>query len=243
MTAIELANAFNARLVDETRHRYPESTAHLELYHAGLSVCSQKVRTVLAELEQPYVSHELSILNSRGIYSEELTPAENYYPEYVKLRMLGAKQAGLGLASGYSGSSAVSSEGFDACVVPTLVDHEKDRVVVDSLRICEHLIDSANPTKGLLGDTESERADILQQASVVDRTPQPALLYGFHPDDDRRPEFIKAKMADAYDLKIEALTLLRDQNLHDTELASAYTAKISKEAQGKRFAHDANQQR
>ena len=243
MTAIELANAFNARLVDETRHRYPESMAHQELYHAGLSVCSQKVRTVLAELEQPYVSHELSILNSRGIYSEELTPAENYYPEYVKLRMLGAKQAGLGLASGYSGSSAVSREGFDACVVPTLVDHEKDRVVVDSLRICEHLIDSANSTKRLLGDTASERADILQQASVVDRTPQPALLYGFHPDDDRRPEFIKAKMAGAYDLKIEALTLLRDQNLHDTELASAYTAKISKEAQGKRFAHDPNQQR
>ena len=154
MTAIELANAFNARLVDETRHRYPESTAHLELYHAGLSVCSQKVRTVLAELEQPYVSHELSILNSRGIYSEELTPAENYYPEYVKLRMLGAKQAGSRLASGYSGSSAVSSEGFDARVVPTLVDHEKDRVVVDSLRICEHLIDSENSTKRLLGDTE-----------------------------------------------------------------------------------------
>ena len=123
------------------------------------------------------------------------------------------------------------------------MDHEKDRVVVDSLRICEHLIDNANSTKRLLGDTESERADILQQASVVDRTPQPALLYGFHPDDDRRPEFIKAKMADAYDLKIEALTLLRDQNLHDTELASAYTAKISKEAQGKRFAHDAKQQR
>ena len=92
MTAIELANAFNARLVDETRHRYPESMAHQELYHAGLSVCSQKVRTVLAELEQPYVSHELSILNSRGIYSEELTPAENYYPEYVKLRMLGANK-------------------------------------------------------------------------------------------------------------------------------------------------------
>ena len=88
--------------------------------------------------------------------------------------------------------------------MPTLVDHEKDRVVVDSLRICEHLIDSANSTKRLLGDTESERADILKQASIVDRTPQPALLYGFHPDDDRRPEFIKAKMADAYDLKIEA---------------------------------------
>jgi hypothetical protein len=105
MKAIELANAFNARLVDETRHRYPESMAHQELYHAGLSVCSQKVRTVLAELEQPYVSHELSILNSRGIYSEELTPAENYYPEYVKLRMLGAKQAGLPISRAGRGLS------------------------------------------------------------------------------------------------------------------------------------------
>ena len=243
MIALELVNAFNARLVDKTRHHYPEATAHHELYHAGMSVCSQKVRTVFAELGQPYTSHKLSILNSRGVYSGELTPAENYYPEYVKLRLVGAKQAGLKLASGYTGSSAVSSEGFDACVVPTLVDHEKDRVIVDSLRICEYLIDGANSAKSLLGDTASERADILQQASVVDRTPQPALLYGFHPDDDRRPEFIKAKMADAYDLKIEALTLLRDQNLHDTELVSAYTAKISKEAQGKRFAHNANQQR
>ena len=85
MTAIELANAFNARLVDETRHRYPESMAHQELYHAGLSAHRKCALYSLSSSSHMYLMSSRSL--TRGICSEELTPAENYYPEYVKLRM------------------------------------------------------------------------------------------------------------------------------------------------------------
>ena len=75
---------------------------------------------------------------------------ENFRPGYVRLRMQGAPSArwleeeeprvrlrmqgapSASFATGYTGRSAFSSEGFDACVVPTLVDHQAERVVVDS---------------------------------------------------------------------------------------------------------------
>jgi hypothetical protein len=81
----ELVAAVNAELTDPKRNHLVEGSAdepgRFELYHAGLSVCSQKVRAVLAEKGASYTSHELSILNSKGIYSDELTPAENYSPD------------------------------------------------------------------------------------------------------------------------------------------------------------------
>jgi glutathione S-transferase len=242
-----LVAAVNAELTDPMRNHLIEGSAgesgRFELYHAGLSVCSQKVRAVLAEKGASYSSHELSILNSKGIYSDELTPAENYSPNYVRLRLIGGKQAGLGLARGYTGTSSVETNGFDACVVPTLVDLHKGRVIVDSKRICEYLDQEISGPIQLLPNEPSLRKAVMEQVSIVDTTPQPALLYGFHPDDDQRPDFIKHAMSDVYDLKIEALKGLIAANSDDAELVAAYQGKISKEQGGRGFARDDESQR
>lgn len=237
-----LTAAFNAELTDERRNRVVGAAAgtntRFELYHAGFSVCSQKVRAVLAEKKIPYTSHELSILNSRGIYSDKLTPAENYSPNYVRLRLLGGKGRGLRLATGYSGRSSVDTEGFDACVVPTLIDHDQGRVIVDSKVICEYLDSQTEPK--LIPDHPELKSAVMRQLDIVDKTPQPALLYGAHPDDDQRPEFIKQAMAKSYDLKLEALETLLEENRHDVELNAAYSSKIAKEKAGQKMLADGN---
>lgn len=213
-----------------------------ELYHAGLSICSQKVRAILAEKGAAYLSHELVILNSRGIYSEGLTPAENYRPGYVRLRLFGGEKLGLEFADKHTGRSSVETEGFDACVVPTLVDHEKEEVIVDSKRICQYLDDELPEPISLVPDDKTIAEDVMKQVAIVDGTPHPAVLYGFHPDDDQRPDFIKHVMSDVYELKVEALESLIAQNSEDTQLVAAYRSKISKETAGKKLAHDANVQ-
>ena len=239
--------ALNAELTDPQRNHLiggkQGEPARFELYHAGLSICSQKVRAVLAEKGATYASHELVILNSKGIYSEELTPAENYSPNYVKLRLHGGKQLGLEFAQKHTGRSSVDTEGFDACVVPTLVDLEKNQVIVDSKRICEYLDKELAGPIQLIPEDAAERDAVMEQVAIVDTAPQPALLYGFHPDDDQRPDFIKAVMSDVYDLKVEALESLIAANLDDPELVEAYKCKISKEKAGKALARDAEVQR
>ena len=241
---VSLVSAINAELTDPHRNHLVagqgEGPVRFELYHAGLSVCSQKVRTVLAEKRAAYVSHEMAILNSRGIYSDELTPAENYSSNYVRLRLHGAERLGLELASGHRGVSSVETEGFDACVVPTLVDHAKARVIVDSKRICEYLDQELADSGRLIPEDPAGAEAVLHQVDIVDQTPQPALLYGFHPDDDQRPDFIKGAMSDVYDLKVEALEQLIAANSDDPLVVAAYRAKISKEEGGKKLQHDVN---
>ncbi len=67
-----LVTAANADLDDPGRNRAMFGKAgerpRFEVYHAGLSICSQKVRAVLAEKNTPYRSHEMVILASGGIY-------------------------------------------------------------------------------------------------------------------------------------------------------------------------------
>ena len=242
-----LVDAVNKELPDPARNRIVAgstgATPRFELYHAGLSVCSQKVRAVLAEKGQAYRSHEMVILNSRGIYSEGLTPAENYRPDYVRLRMHGGRALGTSYADKHTGRSSVESEGFDPCVVPTLVDHERSEVVVDSIRICQHLVKEVEEGASLVPADEAGARAVMQQVSIVDRSPQPALLYGFHPDDDQRPDFIKQVMSNVYDLKVEALEMLVKENSADTALVAAYQSKIAKELAGKNLARDKDFQR
>jgi glutathione S-transferase len=242
-TIESLVAALNEELTDSNRNQLigdsQGKAPRFELYHAGLSICSQKVRAVLAEKHAPYNSHEMVILNSRGIYSDELTPAENYSPHYVRLRLYGGKELEVGLAKGHRGVSSVETEGFDACVVPTLVDHENSRVIVDSKRICEYLDQELPEPVRLIPENPDSADAVLRQVSIVDQTPLPALLYGFHPDDDQRPDFIKAKMGDVYDLKVEALEQLIVANCDDPEVVEAYRAKISKEQGGKKLQYDA----
>lgn len=77
--------------------------------------------TLLFEKGIPFVSQEMNLAPlGRHI-------PENFRPGYVRLCMQGAPSASF--ATGYTGRSAFSSEGFDACVVPTLVDHQAECVV------------------------------------------------------------------------------------------------------------------
>ncbi len=241
-----MVTAVNAELTDPQRnqiiHGNQGSAARFHLYHAGLSICSQKVRAVLAEKRLAHTSHELVILNSRGIYSEELTPAENYSPNYVRLRMLAGKELGLQFATKHTGRSSVESEGFDACVVPTLVDLENNKIIVDSMRICDYLDAEFPGPMQLIPSDQVLQKQVMEQVSIIDRFPQPALLYGFHPDDDQRPDFIQHVMSDVYDLKIEALDALIEANSGERELVDAYRSKISKEKAGKVLAHDVDSQ-
>ena len=70
-----LIAAANADLDDPGRNQVMFGSSNVrprfELYHAGLSICSQKVRAVLAEKNAPYLSHEMVILASGGIYADD----------------------------------------------------------------------------------------------------------------------------------------------------------------------------
>lgn len=210
------------------------------LFHAAMSFCSQKVRATLAQKGIAFESNEMLILGSRDPATGVLTPAENYAPDYVRLRLRGGCDQELKLAGDYSGLSSVSTVGLDACAVPTLVDLKEGKVIVDSVRICLH-IDQAVPHESPLVPTDTERAAMMQrQLHAVDVTPHPALLYGFHPEDDARPAMLKQAMVRVYDDKVEALERLMAENNDDAALLGAYAAKIAKERGGKAVRHDAD---
>ncbi len=237
-----LLDAALAELDDPARTTVVNAGAgapRFELFHAGLSICSQKARVVLAEHATPYVSHEMVIVASKGLYSDDFRPAENYRPGFVRLRLLGGAELGGNYASSHTGSSSVATEGFDPCVVPLLVDREQRRVIVDSMRICAHLDASAGPPL-LLPPND---AQVRRQVDIVDRLPHPAILYGFHPDDDQRPDFIQGVMRDVHDLKCESLQKFIDDNRDDETLVAAYRSKIAKEQAGKALAFDPERQR
>lgn len=237
-----LRAAARAELDDPTHnivlHGGPGDKPRFELFHAGLSICSQKARVVLAEKGVPYLSHEMVILSGRGIYSDEFRPAENYRPGYVRLRMYGAgKELMNRLAESHTLRSSVRTEGFDACVVPLLVDNEKRKVVVDSAEICKYIDREVAGRIRLLPDDKAVAEDVLRQVAIVDGIPHPGQLYGFFPNDPR-PDFIKEKMGDVYDTKCQALNMLIEQNKDDPKLVRAYRAKIAKEQAGKKVQRD-----
>lgn len=120
-----LHEAATARFPGEPQPGGHRADGTLHLYHAANSICSQKVRTVLAHTGTPYKSHPINIFEG-----------ENYHPSYVHMRMAGCLQAGLPLADRHLGTTSVASGGCDACVVPTLVDAAAESILVDSLRIC-----------------------------------------------------------------------------------------------------------
>ena len=242
-----LVAAANADLTDPERNRVMrpqgEATPRFELYHAGTSICSQKCRTVLHEKGIPYTSHEMVILSGKGIFTPEFSPAENYRPSFVRMRMAGGAELNADYAVEHTGVSSVDTEGFDACVVPLLVDHEQGKIIVDSMRIIEHLdAEVPEPIKLIPTDPQA-RAAVVRQLEIVDTTPHPGILYGFHPDDDRRPDFIVGVMGDVHDNKVKALQMFIDQEANDAVLIEAYKSKIAKEQAGKALAFDAERQR
>ena len=246
MSATDFENLLTAardELDDPQRNRvlYGDEGTHprMELFHAGLSICSNKVRVALAEKGEPYLSHEMSILAQKGIYSEEFTPAENYRPGYVRLRMYVAEAQGLmsRIAQEHTLRTAVDSEGFDACVVPLLIDNEKGRGVVDSAEIVKYIDSEVPGVIKLIPDDAAQADAVMRQVKIVDGTPHPGILYGFH-ENDPRPDFIKHVMEDVYDVKVGALNQLIEQHKDDKQLVEVYKAKIAKELAGKKIHRD-----
>ena len=204
-----------------------EAKPEFELFHFGFSICSHKVRAVLAELGLTYGSNQYA----------GPTTYENYTPEYMRLRLQSEAAKGP-LVSGYTGGSAVESEGFDPAVVPTLVDRQAGKVLADSKLISLHLVRTFKTPIDLLPvDLEDK---IIDQVDLVDRTPHVALLYGADPAGDTRPAEIQSRMPGIHQLKSACLeghkTLVGDE----PRLVAAYDAKIAKERAAESFVVDPN---
>lgn len=194
-----------------------------ELYHAPFSICSNKVRLVLAELGQVWLSHEMDIT----------APAqENYRPDYVRLRLASDIAQTATFSTEFSGGSSVAETGFDALVVPTLVDNLEMKIVADSKNICLYLSRRIQNPNLLPTDLEDE---ILRQVNAVDATPHTALLYGANPDGDDRPPIFQQGTVGVHDRKIAALERARSDA---PDLAHAYDAKIAKERSAEKFVDD-----
>ncbi len=197
--------------------------AAYDLYHFGFSICSNKVRAVLFELDLVWRSLELDP-NAR----------ENYKPQYVRLRLASAIAQTTAFAQGWEGGSSVAEAGFDALAVPTLVDNANSNVVADSLQICLHLARSHATIRDLLpADLE---ADVLEQLDAVDRTPHVALLYGANPDGDGRALVFRRGFKTEHAKKAEAARRHAEAvRGEDAKLDAAYAAKIAKESAGSAF--------
>ena len=133
-----------------------DSQPRFDLFHFEWSICSWKVRCVLAEKRVPWTSWQLT------------APLHNnYHPAYVQLRSLGNPGGHL-VGEVFSGATAASSQGFDPLAVPTLLDRQKKKVVVDSKVICEYL-ERELPEPRLMPKEYDEV--IAKHLSLVDETP------------------------------------------------------------------------
>ncbi|MEM9491952.1 MAG: glutathione S-transferase family protein, partial [Myxococcota bacterium] len=210
-----------------------DDTPRFELYHADTSICSNKVRMTLAHTGLPYISHVVDI---------KPPVPENYNSAYVRLRLASDIAQKAALATGYSGGSGVQEAGFDALVVPTLVDVEKIDIIADSRLICLYLCETIKEGGDLLPADIKE--EVLAQLDKVDLFPHVALLYGANPDDDRRPIAYQKAMPMVHDAKVSALSAAWDKvRGQDAQLDAAYEAKIAKEKAGKTFVGTADRMR
>jgi 2,5-dichlorohydroquinone reductive dechlorinase len=194
----------------------------LELFHFAMSICSQKVRAALFQIDCPFASSELIIMPPFS---------ENYTMEYVELRMASAIARSRPLVRSYSGSSSVEGEGFDPLAVPTLVDHLKGEVVADSRLIAAYL---DRLSDGKLAPLHWQNR-VWQEIAIVDAIPHAGLFYGANPDGDMRPEAIRAGMVGAHNQKIELIRRRLDGLSPGSSLRDAYEHKIMKEEAGRAF--------
>lgn len=233
LAAISVIRAPGRATVISSDHPIPEvdrgagDRPDFDLFHFGFSICSHKVRTVLAELGLSYGSNQFA---GPTIY-------ENYTPEYVRLRLRSDAARNAPFVSGYSGGSSVETEGFDPLVVPTLVDHQEGRVLADSKLICLALARSHRDVADLLPEALEPR--IIAQMDAVDRTPHVALLYGADPGGDTRPSEVQARMPGIHGIKFDTINGHMRQVSDEPELVEAYRAKLAKEKAAEQFVVDA----
>ncbi|VCU71664.1 2,5-dichlorohydroquinone reductive dechlorinase [Pigmentiphaga humi] len=194
-----------------------DGSARFELFHAANSICSQKVRVVLAQHDMPYLSNAMHI-----------GAGETYLPEYVRLRMAACDLAGLPLVSAHSGSTAVGTGGCDPAVVPTLVDWQTGQVIIDSKRICIYLDQAAPGAARLRPDGLAQAVD--EELDVVDGLPNYQMLVGNAPGTGRQASSPNAGTGVAFAMsKVERCDRYLAECVHDADLQRAYRAKRAKE--------------
>ncbi len=187
-----------------------------ELFHGANSICSQKVRTVLAHHGLPWLGHTVNMFLG-----------QTYLPGYVRLRMLGCEAVGGALVSHHTGSTSMSAGGCDGAVVPTLVDWQTSEVVVDSKRICLHL-------DGCVADADRLRPASLAEAidhelAVVDNMPNYQLLMG-RKANPSESETTRTGVGGLFSQrKVAWCESYLEENAGDATLVAAYTAKRAKE--------------
>lgn len=199
----------------------PETGApRFELFSAANSICSQKVRAVMAHHGLPYRSHMMDLFGG-----------QTYLPAYVRLRMLGCEQLAGGLVALHTGSTSVASGGgCDAAVVPTLVDWAAGKVIVDSKRICRHLDDAAlaggAPSLYPAGQSDAVDAEL----DIIDNLPNYQMLSGKPPGEDRRPSAQRGKTGIEFAMgKVQRCERYLAEHTDDALLVRAYSAKRAKE--------------
>ncbi|MEO7241839.1 MAG: glutathione S-transferase family protein [Variovorax sp.] len=187
-----------------------------ELFNAPNSICSQKVRAVLAHHHIPYRSQLVKIF-----------AGQTYLPDYVRLRLIGCDALGGELMSVHTGSTSVSAGGCDPAVVPTLIDWATNRVLVDSKRISffldQEVGGSALRPKALESAIDAE-------LHVVDNMPNYQMLTGKPPGQDHRPEARrKSSGVDFAMSKVARCDAFLAEHADDADLVRGYSAKRSKE--------------
>lgn len=187
------------------------------LFNGPNSICSQKARAILAYHGVPYTSHSMNMF-----------VGQTYMPDYVRLRMIGCRSAGLPLVSRHSGSGSVKRSGCDPAVVPTLVDWRTDSVVVDSLHICQ-FIDALFPDEERLIPRHLA-GQIERELEIVDQLPNYQMLMGLPPGEDTRPAARRGDDGTAFAMsKVKRCDTALAEHEEDPELVEAYSAKREKE--------------
>ncbi len=193
------------------------ATPRFELFHAPNSICSQKVRTVLAHHNIPYRSQLLSIFEG-----------QTYLPGNVRLRLIGCAELGGTLVTEHTGSTSVTNGGCDPAVVPTLVDWETRQVLVDSKRISLH-IDQCVPRESSLRPADMQSV-IDAELDVVDNMPNYQMLAGKPPGVDHRPESRRKSNGVGFAMgKVERCERYMAEFADDADLVKGYAAKRAKE--------------
>ena len=204
----------------EAIHAAGGAAPRYELFHAANSICSQKVRCVLAQHRLAWISHPINMFEG-----------QTYLPDYVRLRMIGCERLGGALVSRHNGSTSAAA-GCDGAVVPTLVDWATGEVVVDSKLICIHLDDGMAVANRLRPPSLADAIDA--ELAIVDDMPNYQMLMGRRPGSSENGATKNDVGGSFSQRKVAWCDRYLDAVAEEPVLVAAYTAKRAKEASAAR---------